>query len=138
MIPLVNLLTKTELKQIVSGLKQINSLFDTDTFVYEPSDEDIHTAIERKLTELIGDTAGKLHTGRSRNDQVAPDFRLWVKTAVPLLVPSESRCIVLFLIVPFFKTKVYQVSGKCSPDTLIIVSIMFILLPHRMQMKLPL
>ncbi len=82
----VGLITKIEFEQIISGLEQINSLFETDTFVFEPSDEDIHTAVERKLTELIGDTAGKLHTGRSRNDQVATDFRLWVKTAIQLLI----------------------------------------------------
>ena len=49
------------------------------------SDEDIHTAVERRLTELIGATAGKLHTGRSRNDQVATDFRLWMLQAIPEL-----------------------------------------------------
>lgn len=43
-----------------------------------PDDEDIHTANERRLTELIGSLGGKLHTGRSRNDQVATDMRLWL------------------------------------------------------------
>ena len=51
-------------------------------FVFAESDEDIHTAVERRLTELIGPVAGKLHTGRSRNDQVATDFRLWVMEAI--------------------------------------------------------
>ena len=54
-------------------------------FSFAPSDEDIHTAVERRLTELIGDAAGKLHTGRSRNDQVATDFRLWMLQAIPAL-----------------------------------------------------
>jgi len=49
------------------------------------SDEDIHTAVERRLTELIGATAGKLHTGRSRNDQVATDLRLWMLQTIPAL-----------------------------------------------------
>ncbi|HMB24926.1 MAG TPA: argininosuccinate lyase, partial [Anaerolineales bacterium] len=49
------------------------------------SDEDIHTAVERRLGELIGAVAGKLHTGRSRNDQVATDFRLWMLDTLPLL-----------------------------------------------------
>lgn len=53
-----------------------------DAFVAQPSDEDIHTANERRLTELIGATAGKLHTGRSRNDQVATDIRLWTRERV--------------------------------------------------------
>ena len=53
------------------------------SFEYQPDDEDIHTAVERRLGELIGPGAGKLHTGRSRNDQVATDFRLWVMDALP-------------------------------------------------------
>ena len=47
-------------------------------FQVQPDDEDIHTANERRLTELIGPLGGKLHTGRSRNDQVATDMRLWL------------------------------------------------------------
>ena len=49
------------------------------TFKLNPNDEDIHTANERRLKELIGETAGKLHTGRSRNDQVVTDLRLWMR-----------------------------------------------------------
>ncbi|MCB0010200.1 MAG: argininosuccinate lyase, partial [Anaerolineales bacterium] len=45
---------------------------------FDPADEDIHTAVERRLTEIVGAVGGKLHTGRSRNDQVATDFRLWL------------------------------------------------------------
>ncbi len=55
--------------------------FKDGTFKHMPTDEDIHTAVERRLTESIGPVAGKLHTGRSRNDQVATDFRLWVMRA---------------------------------------------------------
>jgi len=51
-------------------------------FVIHPDDEDIHTANERRLSELIGSLGGKLHTGRSRNDQVATDMRLWLLQAV--------------------------------------------------------
>jgi argininosuccinate lyase len=47
-------------------------------FQVQPDDEDIHTANERRLSELIGPLGGKLHTGRSRNDQVATDMRLWL------------------------------------------------------------
>ena len=47
-------------------------------FEFQPADEDIHTAVERRLIELVGPLGGKLHTGRSRNDQIATDFRLWV------------------------------------------------------------
>src|SRR5690606_15218966 len=51
----------------------------------QPDDEDIHTANERRLTERIGPVAGKLHTGRSRNDQIATDMRLWLRAQVDLL-----------------------------------------------------
>ena len=52
-------------------------------FAFVPSDEDIHTAVERRVTELAGPAGAKLHTGRSRNDQVATDFRLWCKRELP-------------------------------------------------------
>ena len=52
------------------------------TFEIHPDDEDIHTAVERRMTEIVGEVGGKLHTGRSRNDQVATDFRLWVMRAI--------------------------------------------------------
>ncbi|NIR97712.1 MAG: argininosuccinate lyase, partial [Gammaproteobacteria bacterium] len=60
------LLSAEELKAIREGLQQVRREFEEGTFESEPSDEDIHTAVERRLTELIGPVAGKLHTGRSR------------------------------------------------------------------------
>jgi argininosuccinate lyase len=74
-------LTPVESVQIASGLEQIYDEFTSGAFTFAPSDEDIHTAVERRLTRMIGPVAGKLHTGRSRNDQVATDFRLWVMEA---------------------------------------------------------
>lgn len=71
-------ITQAEADQIVGGLEQVKAEFDGGTFALQPADEDIHTAVERRLTELVGAVGGKLHTGRSRNDQVATDFRLWV------------------------------------------------------------
>ena len=68
----VNVLTQEECEQIVNGLHAIESEFAGNSFVFVESDEDIHTAVERRLGELIGAAAGKLHTGRSRNDQIAP------------------------------------------------------------------
>ena len=56
--------------------------FATGAFVYAPGDEDIHTAVERRVTELAGDVGAKLHTGRSRNDQVATDLRLWCRRSL--------------------------------------------------------
>ena len=64
---------------IHKGLKSILSKFKDNTLKFDESDEDIHMAVERLLGEEVGDVAAKLHTGRSRNDQVATDFRLYVK-----------------------------------------------------------
>lgn len=75
-------LTRDEARLIERGLEQVRAEWDAGTFVIQDGDEDIHTANERRLTELIGDVGGKLHTGRSRNDQVATDFRLWTLRAV--------------------------------------------------------
>ena len=71
------ILSRDESNRIVTGLQQVLEEFDQATFELMPGDEDIHTAVERRLTELVGPVGGKLHTGRSRNDQVATDFRLW-------------------------------------------------------------
>jgi len=78
-------LTQTECSQICEGLEKIRNEFENEGFDFQESDEDIHTAVEKRLGELIGPVAGKLHTGRSRNDQVATDFRLWVMEAIPTL-----------------------------------------------------
>jgi argininosuccinate lyase len=72
------ILQEDELARIVAGLSQILDELEEGRFTFQPSDEDIHTAVERRLGEVIGALAGKLHTGRSRNDQVATDFRLWM------------------------------------------------------------
>lgn len=79
------ILTEKEHTSISNGLAAIKEEFASGRFSFVPSDEDIHTAVERRLTELIGETAGKLHTGRSRNDQVATDFRLWMLQTIPVL-----------------------------------------------------
>uniref|UniRef100_A0A8C2RMI4 Argininosuccinate lyase n=1 Tax=Capra hircus TaxID=9925 RepID=A0A8C2RMI4_CAPHI len=73
------LLTKAEMDQILHGLDKVAEEWAQGTFKLNPNDEDIHTANERRLKELIGETAGKLHTGRSRNDQVVTDLRLWMR-----------------------------------------------------------
>ncbi|MBN1122147.1 MAG: argininosuccinate lyase [Anaerolineae bacterium] len=72
------LITDDERAAIVEGLGQVKQEFDDGTFEPLPGDEDIHTAVERRLTEIVGSPAGKLHTGRSRNDQIALDVRLWL------------------------------------------------------------
>ncbi|CCK71943.1 argininosuccinate lyase ARG4 KNAG_0I01560 [Huiozyma naganishii CBS 8797] len=76
----INLITDDELSKIHAGLDQIKSEWDDDKFVRHPSDEDIHTANERRLGEIIGrHIAGKVHTGRSRNDQVVTDMRIYCR-----------------------------------------------------------
>jgi len=75
------LLTAEERDTLLLGLEAVRAEFAAGTFVVAPDDEDIHSAVERRLTELAGPVGGKLHTGRSRNDQVATDFRLWVMRA---------------------------------------------------------
>jgi len=82
------ILSDEEHASILGGLDTVRKEFSSGEFSFLPSDEDIHTAVERRLTELIGETAGKLHTGRSRNDQVATDFRLWMLGAIPELTSA--------------------------------------------------
>ena len=72
------ILTADEVDQLVNGLQQVEAEMAAGTFSFQPQDEDIHTAVERRLTELVGPLGGKLHTGRSRNDQIATDMRLYV------------------------------------------------------------
>ena len=71
--------TASERDAMIDGLRSVAKEWEAGGFVTKPGDEDIHTANERRLTELIGDVAGKLHTGRSRNDQVATDTRMWLR-----------------------------------------------------------
>jgi|HigsolmetaAR206D_1030411.scaffolds.fasta_scaffold07323_1 argininosuccinate lyase len=79
------LISAVEHQQLVNGLRLVLAEFEDGSFVPQPHDEDIHTAVERRLGELIGPVAGKLHTGRSRNDQVATDFRLFCLEAAELM-----------------------------------------------------
>ncbi len=96
MLSSINILTKGEAQKIISGLKQISEEWENKSWQADPDKfEDVHSAVESRLYELIGETAGKLHTGRSRNDQVALDLTLWVK----------KRCsLIINLIIEFQKT----------------------------------
>ena len=71
-----------EASAVLGALDQVERELTDGTFAFLPSDEDIHTAVERRVTELAGPAGGKLHTGRSRNDQVATDLRLYTKRAL--------------------------------------------------------
>jgi len=75
-------ISEDDAEQIVEGLERVLAEFEAEAFVIRPGDEDIHTAVERRLIELIGPVGGRLHTGRSRNDQVVTDFRLWTMQAI--------------------------------------------------------
>jgi argininosuccinate lyase len=79
------IITKSDAKKIRDGLDQIQVEIATGTFKFSKALEDIHLNIESRLKELIGDAAGRLHTGRSRNDQVATDMRLYVRECVDAL-----------------------------------------------------
>jgi argininosuccinate lyase len=74
-----NLVTDEELATLNSAFDQVEKELASGVFVFEPTDEDIHTALERRVTELAGDAGAKLHSGRSRNDQIATDLRLYVR-----------------------------------------------------------
>ncbi|MBP7687447.1 MAG: argininosuccinate lyase [Thermoflexales bacterium] len=71
-------ITADEATQLVGGLRQILDEVHNNQLDFNTNDEDIHSLVERRLGEIVGAVAGKLHTGRSRNDQVATDFRLWL------------------------------------------------------------
>jgi argininosuccinate lyase len=77
------ILTETEYLSLNKGLETVHGEMVSGQFDCQDTDEDIHSAVERRLTELAGPSAGKLHTGRSRNDQVATGFRLWLLDNLP-------------------------------------------------------
>ena len=79
------IITAQDAKQIVHGLDTILSEIEAGKFAFKRALEDIHMNVESRLAELIGPAAGRLHTARSRNDQVATDFRLWVRDAIDAL-----------------------------------------------------
>jgi argininosuccinate lyase len=80
-----NILSPEDGAAITAGLDQIRSEIESGSFVFSAENEDIHMNIEVRLAELIGPAAGRLHTARSRNDQVATDLRLWLRAAIDRL-----------------------------------------------------
>ena len=79
MLGACGILDDRDVHDILDGLDGVEAEFADGIFVFQPGDEDIHTAVERRLTELVGDAGRRLHTGRSRNDQVATDTLLWIR-----------------------------------------------------------
>eukprot|EP00834_Sanchytrium_tribonematis_P002927 NODE_101_length_19951_cov_0.932501.p4 type:complete len:460 gc:universal NODE_101_length_19951_cov_0.932501:16984-15605(-) len=94
-----NLISEIELTQLTEGLSMIKNEWTSKKFSIKPEDEDVHTANERRLIELIGDTGKKLHTGRSRNDQVVTDMRLWLKKAVVTVLEKLKKLVDSILLI---------------------------------------
>jgi argininosuccinate lyase len=85
------IIPKYEAARIVAALGRIKAELDSGAFRAAPGDEDIHMAIERRLIEKIGPVGGKLHTARSRNDQVALDLRLFLREEIHQIVERLRR-----------------------------------------------
>ncbi len=88
-----NIITTQEVEQITSGLQQIRNEIENGNFEFKEELEDIHMNIESRLSQIIGPVAGKLHTARSRNDQVATDFKLYIRqNSQKLISQLSSMC----------------------------------------------
>ncbi|KAG9292738.1 hypothetical protein G9A89_008326 [Geosiphon pyriformis] len=87
------IITEQESIILVNGLEQVFEEWQGNRFEIKPGDEDIHTANERRLGELVGNVSGKLHTGRSRNDQVATDLRIWTRDETRKLLEHLKQLI---------------------------------------------
>ncbi|RJF80711.1 argininosuccinate lyase [Oleomonas cavernae] len=85
MLVATGILTNEDGASIAAGLDRVKAEIEQGSFAFRKDREDIHLNIEARLAELIGPAAGRLHTARSRNDQVATDFRLWVRDAIDRL-----------------------------------------------------
>lgn len=86
MLAKADILTAEDHDAITKGLDQVHAEIEAGTFTFSRALEDIHMNVESRLRELIGDAAGRLHTARSRNDQVATDFRLYIRDTIDMLI----------------------------------------------------
>jgi len=91
MLAKIGVITAVEADQIIQGLNTIESEIESGNFNWQIALEDVHMNIESRLIELIGNTGKKLHTGRSRNDQVATDIRLYLRDAIDQLDQLETE-----------------------------------------------
>ncbi|MEZ5523540.1 MAG: argininosuccinate lyase [Pseudomonadales bacterium] len=91
MLEKVGVLTTQERDSIIQGLEQVRSEIEAGNFDWSISLEDVHMNVESRLTALIGDTGKKLHTGRSRNDQVATDMRLYLRDEIDVIASELKR-----------------------------------------------
>ena len=83
--------TPADAEAIAAGLDQVKGEIEAGAFTFSRALEDIHMNIEKRLAEIVGPAAGRLHTARSRNDQVAVDFKLWVRDAIDALDGADRR-----------------------------------------------
>jgi argininosuccinate lyase len=93
MLALQGIITISEQEEIERGLMQVKKEIESGEFEWKIEDEDLHMAIEGRLTQIIGDSGKKLHTARSRNDQVITDFRLYVKNSNQMLMKKLTSLI---------------------------------------------
>jgi len=91
MLEKVGVLTKEECQDIIDGLAQVENEIETGKLEWSVSLEDIHMNVESRLTDLIGATGKKLHTGRSRNDQIATDIRLYLREEIDFIIEEIQR-----------------------------------------------
>lgn len=88
--------------RILQGLDEIERQIEAGEFVWRTDREDVHMNIEAGLTDLIGEPAKKLHTARSRNDQVLTDFRLWCRDAIDSILAQIKRLqVICIFAIPF-------------------------------------
>jgi argininosuccinate lyase len=97
MLAETGILTQADRDAIIDGLNEVLAEIEAGTFTFSRALEDIHMNVEARLRERIGDAAGRLHTARSRNDQVATDFKLYVRDAIDTLV-AQVRTLQLSLV----------------------------------------
>ncbi|MBJ32070.1 MAG: argininosuccinate lyase [Acidimicrobiaceae bacterium] len=91
MLARVGLMSDADAEAVLAALDATETELADGTFAFAEADEDVHTAVERRVTELAGDAGARLHTGRSRNDQVATDLRLWTKRELAELADLVTR-----------------------------------------------
>ena len=87
----VGLVSPDDVAMILAALDRVEEELADGSFAFQPSDEDIHTAIERRVTEIAGAAGARMHTGRSRNDQVSTDHRLWCKDHIKLVGSAVAQ-----------------------------------------------
>ena len=85
MLARAGIISAADLADIGRGLAQVRGEIEQGTFEWRLDLEDVHLNIEKRLTDLVGDAGKRLHTGRSRNDQVATDLRLWLRGEVDVI-----------------------------------------------------